>query len=152
MKKSLLLFLIVFAISSSSIFAQFVVKPTFFETQGVSNDGVISGYEAQSGPYSLWNADTNTFVEIGGAAPGNGTGGAVRFSGDGNLLSGTTYETITTPTDWEKTNTGFNYIFRGIEFPDNQNSTGFAAGESTTYNGTGIVIVTYDGGNSWTEL
>ncbi|HLW32423.1 MAG TPA: YCF48-related protein, partial [Aequorivita sp.] len=147
-----LLLLCAFGLCVESASAQFVVKPTFFETQGVSNDGVVSGYEAQAGPYSLWNPETNTFEEIGGAAPGQGVGGAVRFSGDGNLLSGTTYETITTPTDWVKTNTGFNYIFRGIEFPENQNSVAFAAGESSTYNGDGIVIATYDGGATWTQL
>ncbi|MEM0518640.1 YCF48-related protein [Aequorivita flava] len=152
MKKTLLLFLTVFAISSGSIFAQFVVKPTFFETQGVSNEGVISGYEAQAGPYSLWNPDTNTFEIIGGAAPGQGVGGAVRFSGDGNLLSGTSYTEITTPTEWEKLNTGYNYIFTGIEFPDNQNSLGFAAGQSVTYNGDGIVLRTYDAGDSWEQI
>lgn len=153
MKKIILLLMVcAFGLCIESASAQFVVKPTFFETQGVSNDGVISGYEAQSGPYSLWNADTNTFVEIGGAAPGNGTGGAVRFSGDGNLISGTSYETITTPTEWEKLNTGFNYIFRGIEFPENQSYVAFAVGESSTYNGNGIVITTYDGGATWTEL
>lgn len=153
MKKIILLLMVcAFGLCIESASAQFVVKPTFFETQGVSNDGVISGYEAQAGPYSIWNADTNTFEEIGGAAPGLGVGGAARFSGDGTLLSGTNYETITTPTDWEKLNTGFNYIFTGIEFPDNQNSLGFAGGESSTYNGTGIVLRTYDAGETWEQL
>ncbi|MAP79643.1 MAG: hypothetical protein CL526_01015 [Aequorivita sp.] len=152
MKRTLLLILFFFAICSGSIFAQFVVKPTFFETQGVSNDGVISGYEAQAGPYSIWNPDSNTFYEIGGAAPGQGVGGAARFSGDGTLLSGTSYETIITPTEWEKLNTGYNYIFTGIEFPDNQNSLGFAAGQSVTYNGDGIILRTYDAGDSWDQL
>jgi photosystem II stability/assembly factor-like uncharacterized protein len=153
MKKIILLLTVcAFGLSIESASAQFVVKQTFFETQGVSNDGLISGYEAQSGPYSIWNPETNDFTIIGGAAPGNGTGGAVRFSGDGNLLSGTSYQDVTTTTEWEKSNTGFNYIFRGIEFPENQSSVAFAAGESSTYNGDGIVIVTYDGGDSWTEL
>ncbi len=152
MKKKLSLFLLLCVVSTSSLLAQFVVKPTFFETHGVSNDGVVSGYENQAGPYSLWSHENNTFTQIGGAAPGQGVGGAARFSGDGNFLSGTTFQEITTPTDWVKSNTGFNYIFRGIEFPDNQSSVAFAAGESSTYNGDGIVIVTYDGGASWTEL
>ncbi len=153
MKKIILLLMVcAFGLCIESASAQFVVKPTFFETQGVSNNGIVSGYEQQSGPYSLWNPETNDFTEIGGAAPGNGVGGAVRFSGDGNLLSGTSYETITAPTEWVKTNTGFNYIFRGIEFPENQSSVAFAAGESSTYNGTGIIIVTYNGGDTWTEL
>lgn len=53
---------------------------------------------------------------------------------------------------WEKINTGFNYIFRGIEFPNNQSQIGFAGGESLTYMGNGIVIKTTDGGISWTQL
>jgi photosystem II stability/assembly factor-like uncharacterized protein len=152
MKKALLLFLFLCVVSTSTLFAQYVVKPTFFETQGVSNEGVVSGYEAQAGPYSLWNADTNTFEEIGGAAPGLGVGGGVRFSGDGNLLSGTSYMDVTTPTEWEKMNTGYNYIFTGIEFPDNQSSLGFAAGQSSTYNGNGIILRTYDAGDTWEQL
>lgn len=154
MKKIILLFLVLsYIMGTESLNAQFVVKPTFFETQDVSNDGVVSGYEAQAGPYSLWNADAGTFEEIGGAAPGNGVGGSVEFSADGNLLSGTTYQTTTTPTEWEKLNTGFNFIIRDIEFPGyDNNSTAFAAGESLTYNGDGIVMITYDGGDTWNEL
>ena len=147
------LLLIAYGLCTETASAQFVIKSTFFETQGVSNEGVISGYETQAGPYSLWNADANTFTEIGGAAPGQGVGGAARFSGDGNLLSGTTFMTTTITTEWEKLNTGFNYIIRDIEFPGtDNNSTGFAAGESVTYNGDGIVIRTYDGGDTWEEL
>ncbi|MDN3724685.1 YCF48-related protein [Aequorivita sp. SDUM287046] len=153
MKKIIILLTVcLYALCAENVMAQFIVKPTFFETQGVSNDGTVSGYEAQAGPYSIWNPDTNIFQQIGGAAPGLGVGGAARFSGDGNLLSGTTYETTTLPTEWEKMNTGYNYIFTGIDFPDNQNSTGYASGQSTTYNGDGIVIRTYDGGETWEEL
>jgi photosystem II stability/assembly factor-like uncharacterized protein len=152
--KKIILFLLLCAcgLCIENASAQYVVKSTFFETQGVSNDGMVSGYQEQVGPYYLWDADNDTFVEIGGVAPGNGVGGAVRFSGDGNLLSGTSYETVTAPTEWQKLNTGFNYIFRGLEFPENQNSVAFAAGESLTYNGDGIVIATYDGGATWTQL
>lgn len=152
MKKTIFITTLLFSLGSSTLFAQFLVKDTFFETQGVSNAGVISGYEVQAGPYSLWNPDENTFEQIGGAAPGNGVGGAARFSEDGNLLSGTSYINVTIPTEWEKLNTGFNYIFKDVEFPDNQSSLGFAAGETVTYNGDGIVIITYDGGDNWYEL
>ena len=152
MKKTLFLFLLICAFATSNMFAQFVVKPTFFETQGVSNEGVVSGYENQAGPYSLWNADTNTFEQIGGTAPGLGGGGSVEFSGDGNLLSGTTTVTTTVPTEWEKLNTGFNYIIRDIEFPGGSDLTAYAAGESVTYNGDGIVLRTDDAGDTWTQL
>jgi photosystem II stability/assembly factor-like uncharacterized protein len=53
---------------------------------------------------------------------------------------------------WEKINTGFNYILRGIEFPNNQSQIGFAGGESVTYMGDGIVIKTTNGGTTWTSL
>jgi photosystem II stability/assembly factor-like uncharacterized protein len=53
---------------------------------------------------------------------------------------------------WEKLYTGYNYIFRGIEFPGGQSQIGFAGGQHQTYNGNGIVIKTVDGGNSWSQL
>jgi PKD repeat protein len=56
------------------------------------------------------------------------------------------------PQTWEKINTGFNFILMGIEFPENQSSVGFAAGESLTYMGDGIVLKTTNGGTSWTQL
>ncbi|RMA57946.1 YCF48-related protein [Ulvibacter antarcticus] len=152
MKKTILLTLIASVLAIGSSMAQYVVKDTFFETTGVSNGGVVAGYEAQAGPYSLWNADTNTFEQIGGLAPGQGIGGKAIFSNDGTKLSGTSNITVTSTTEWEKLNTGFNYIFRGIEFPEGQNYQGYAAGESLTSNGDGIVIVTYDSGDSWNEL
>lgn len=53
---------------------------------------------------------------------------------------------------WVKTNTGFNYIMRGIDFPSAQNSTGFMVGESLTYMGNGIVLKSTDGGTTWSQL
>ncbi|WP_284651661.1 YCF48-related protein [Flavobacterium terrisoli] len=46
----------------------------------------------------------------------------------------------------------YQYIFRGMAFPDNQNLIGFAAGEQYTYNGNGIVLKTVDGGTTWTQI
>lgn len=51
---------------------------------------------------------------------------------------------------WVKTNVGYNYILRGIDFPGNQDQVGFISGESLTYNGNGIVLKTTDGGTTWT--
>ena len=53
---------------------------------------------------------------------------------------------------WVKYNVGYNYIFRGIDFPSAQDNTGFMAGESLTYSGDGIVIKTTNGGNTWTQI
>lgn len=152
MKKTISLTFLACVLAISTSFAQYVLKDTFFETTGVSNQGDVAGYEAQAGPYSIWNPDANTFEQIGGLAPGQGIGGKAIFSEDGTILSGSSNITITTTTEWEKLNTGFNYIFRGIDFPEEQNSQGYAAGESLTYNGDGIVVVTYDGGDTWNEL
>lgn len=152
MKKTFLLTLLLSVFSTVGLMAQFVVKPTFFETTGVSNDGLVVGYEGWAGPYAIWDADNNTFETIGGVAPGNGHGGSARFSADGNTISGSEFLTLTEPTTWEKLNTGYNYIFKDFEFPENQSSVGFAGGQSSTYNGDGIVIATYDGGDSWQQL
>jgi uncharacterized membrane protein len=70
--------------------AQFIVKDVIFSANGVSNEGKVSGYEMQAGPYGLWLPDSgNVIVPIGGIAPGLGVGGQARFTDDGNLISGT---------------------------------------------------------------
>lgn len=91
MKKRNLLAIVFCAATIQSSFAQFIVKPDFMETTGVSNDGLVVGYEAQSGPYSIWDADAGTTNLIGGMAPGLGVGGQARFSDDGNFISGTSH-------------------------------------------------------------
>jgi photosystem II stability/assembly factor-like uncharacterized protein len=53
---------------------------------------------------------------------------------------------------WIKTNVGYNYIFRAIDFPGGQNDIGYMAGESLTYQGDGIVLKTTDGGTSWSPV
>ncbi|WP_034261526.1 T9SS type A sorting domain-containing protein [Altibacter lentus] len=93
MKKTMLLTLFACVVGTGSLFAQFVVKPTFFETTGVSNDGLIVGYEAQGGSYSIWDADNDTFTPIGGVAPGLGHGGSAKFSEDGNFITGAIMDT-----------------------------------------------------------
>lgn len=53
---------------------------------------------------------------------------------------------------WVKSNVGFNYILRGIDFPANQNNIGYTAGQSLTYNGNGIVLKTTDAGATWNSV
>ncbi|HMM10742.1 MAG TPA: YCF48-related protein [Bacteroidales bacterium] len=138
---------------SSSLIAQFVIKPVFFETTGVSNQGVVSGYENQSGPYSLWNPDNNTFETIGGAAPGMGVGGKAHFSQNGNFISGSSHAQIPLSTDWQrKILSNYSYIFKAIEFPSDGTGFGYAAGQTLTYNGHGIVLRTTNGGVNWSPM
>jgi photosystem II stability/assembly factor-like uncharacterized protein len=150
--KKITLSILMCAFGAVSGSAQFLVKPTFFETTGVSNDGIVSGYEGQAGPYSLWNPDNNTFYNIGGAAPGQGVGGSARFSEDGKFLSGSNYIEQTISTDWTRNVlSNYDYIFKAIEFPENQHGWGYAAGESLTNSGNGILLRTVDAGVHWTE-
>jgi len=53
---------------------------------------------------------------------------------------------------WVKYNVGYNYILRGIDFPENQDNIGYIAGESLTYQGNGIVLKTTDAGSTWTPV
>ena len=71
--------------------AQFLVKNSIFQATGVSNQGLVVGYEVQAGPYKIWNPDSSTTVDIGGLAPGMGIGGQAHFSDSGNYISGTSY-------------------------------------------------------------
>lgn len=54
--------------------------------------------------------------------------------------------------DWIKSYTGYNYIFRSLDFPEGQSNVGYAGGQSSTYMGDGIVIKTTDGGTTWQSL
>lgn len=149
----LILTTLIFGLSINGLYAQFIIKESYFETTGVSNTGDVSGYETWAGPYFLWNPDHGAYTEIGGAAPGNGVGGRARFSDDGNYISGTSYVEVPVPTNWERTVlSDFNYIFKGIEFPAGQKDFGYAVGQSLTYNGNGIVLRTTDGGASWSPM
>ena len=85
-----LLFAFVFILTQHNGFAQFIVKDETFSANSVSNQGKVSGYAAQAGPYAIWLPDSgNVIVDIGGIAPGNGVGGQARFSTDGNFICGT---------------------------------------------------------------
>lgn len=70
-------------------YGQFIVKSTYFETTGVSNNGLVAGYSEWGGPYSIWTPENQNVQTINGLAPGNGIGGMARFSTDGTLVSGT---------------------------------------------------------------
>ena len=101
----------------NQVAAQFIVKPTYFESTGVSNDGKVAGYENQGGSYFIWNPDTDNFDLIGGTAPGNGIGGEAKFSADGNYLSGTSTIDQEISTAWTRNVlSDYNFIFKSILF------------------------------------
>jgi probable HAF family extracellular repeat protein len=87
MKKKLVIIAGLVGLSNMGL-SQFIVKDVFFQTQGVSNTGEVAGYEEWTGPFSIWTPETQAVEFIGGIAPGNGVGGGVTFSLDGNFLSG----------------------------------------------------------------
>lgn len=140
-------------LATENSFAQYITKDVYMETTGVSNEGMVAGYVEWAGPYYLWNPDENSEVQINGAAPGNGVGGQAHFSSDGNYLSGSSFVELPIDTNWQRNNySEYPYIYINIEFPDNQSNIGFAAGESLTYNGDGIIIKTTDAGNTWEAM
>lgn len=89
--KKLLLSITIYLLSINFTYSQFLVKNVMFQPTGVSNQGLVAGYEVQAGPYSIWKPDSTVTVNIGGLAPGNGIGGQAHFSDDGNFLCGTSY-------------------------------------------------------------
>ena len=94
MKQKLLLLTSVLTLCANLISAQYIVKDETFSPNSVSNQGKVSGYATQAGPYAIWLPDSgNVIIDIGGIAPGNGVGGQARFSTDGNFLCGTSIGT-----------------------------------------------------------
>lgn len=90
MKMKVLPFVLAALLSANFVSAQFVVIEETFSPNGVSNQGKVSGYKEQTGPYSIWLPDSgNVIVNIGGIAPGQGVGGQARISADGEFISGT---------------------------------------------------------------
>jgi photosystem II stability/assembly factor-like uncharacterized protein len=154
MMKKTYAFLLFAVLLTGSLMAQYIVKPTYFEPTGVSNAGVVAGYQDWGGPYYLWYPDENEYGPIGGAAPGNGIGGVAKFSSDGNYLSGSNYTDIPVNMDWHKsTLADYNFIFKSIEFPAaGSGFVGYAGGQSLTYNGNGIVLKTNNSGVSWEPM
>ena len=85
-----LILCLTFLVTASLASAQFIVKDIIFSSNSVTDEGKVSGYQSQTGPYSIWLPDSaNTIIDIGGIAPGNGVGGQARFSADGNFVCGT---------------------------------------------------------------
>ena len=72
-------------------YGQFIIKNVMFQPTGLSNQGLVVGYVAQGGPYTIWKPDSTITVNIGGLAPGNGIGSQAYFSDNGNFISGTSY-------------------------------------------------------------
>lgn len=125
------------------------LKPSYMTVNGVSNTGLVVGNEEYAGPFMFWNPETDEVTNIGGLAAGDGVGGMARFSADGNYLSGSAMTELPVDTAWQKEELSqYNYIFTSITFPWD-GDIGFAAGQSSTYQGNGIVLTTYNGGENW---
>ena len=89
MNQKYLLTALMLCLSVSLVSAQYIVKNDPFGPSGVSNQGKVTGYQTQGGPYNIWLPDSGSvIINIGGVAPGNGVGGKARFSNDGNFISG----------------------------------------------------------------
>ncbi len=63
MKKITFLIFCIALLTTDQALSQFLIKDSFFENTGVSNEGVVAGYVQQAGPYSLWNPDAGTLDE-----------------------------------------------------------------------------------------
>lgn len=53
---------------------------------------------------------------------------------------------------WQIMPTPTTYILYDISFPGNQSQVGYAVGSSLTYNGTGVILKTTNGGDTWAQI
>ncbi len=142
MQKTLLC-LLTFLLYVSLLSAQFLVLDENFSANSVSNEGKVSGYAEQAGPYAIWLPDSNNLIiEIGGIAPGNGVGGQARFSDDGHVLCGTSMGNNGAEISRYDRNTNQWTTLGGLGFHiDNTVSGGFGI------SGDGNTVV----GNAWAD-
>ncbi len=142
MKTRNTLLLLAASLAMASAQAQFETRPDFYSPTGLTNDGLVAGYLAQAGPYSIWNPDLQTTEDIGGLAPGNGVGGQARFSADGNFISGASAGSLGAALSRYDRTTGLWTPLGDLGFPvDNTTSGGYAI------SGDGTTVV----GNSWAD-
>lgn len=88
MKLKVLLLSTIFAAGANQVSAQYLNTDVFPNPHSVSNNGQVTGYNEQTGPYFIWNPETGNVENIGGVAPGNGFGGVASLSYDGKYISG----------------------------------------------------------------
>lgn len=143
MKTRFLAVLTISLFCMNSLSAQFIVKDTSFSSNSVSNEGKVSGYIYQGGPYSIWLPDSgNSINDIGGVAPGFGVGGQARFSTDGLYLSGTENGPLGAEMARYNYNTGQWTTLGSLGFP-----IGIALSGGYAISGDGNTVV----GNSWAD-
>lgn len=142
MKRKIFFGITSFMLFSNVAVSQFIVKDVYFETTGVSNQGIVAGYTDWAGPYSLWTPENQQVEVIGGIAPGNGVGGQATFSVDGNFLSGTSQGAVSAEMSRYNVNLNTWQICGSLGFPiDNSFSGGYAI------SGDGNTVV----GNAWAD-
>ncbi len=122
--------------------AQLITRPDFYSPTGLTNDGLVSGYLMQTGPWSIWNPDLQTTDDIGGTAPGDGAGGQARFSFDGNYISGTSLGSLGPALSRYDRSTEEWTLLGDLGFP-----VDFSVSGGYSISGDGTTVV----GNSWAD-
>ncbi len=95
MKTTTIASLLAAAAMTSVASAQFwTVSPNFGISEGVSNNGVVSGSAlASGGQYFAWTANGGASL-IGGVSAGQGVGGRATISNDGRYIGGTVFNAV----------------------------------------------------------
>lgn len=142
MKKKIIHGVVGLILLSQNAFAQLIVKDSYFETTGVSNQGKVAGYTEWTGPYSIWTPETQNVTLISGIAPGNGVGGQANFSTDGNFLSGTSQGIVSAEMSRYNYATNTWQICGSLGFPIGD---AFSGGYAISGDGNTVV------GNAWAD-
>ncbi len=91
MNRTTLLAAAALATAAGSASAQFwTIDASFGLSQGISDNGIVTGDSLTGGPYFLWN-QTSGATTIGGASAGQGVGGQPKISNDGAYVAGTRF-------------------------------------------------------------
>lgn len=101
MKKQLLSIISLGLAAASSAQVYITEQMSMPNVMSVTNEGMAVGYCKKNEPFYIWNPIEDTYKEIGGISPGDGVGGAARFSTSGLKISAPMYsEDIPMNTEW----------------------------------------------------
>ena len=64
MTQKLIYTLLALLFSTCLVSAQFIVQETQFSPTGVSDQGKVAGYLAQSGPWSIWLREREMYLDL----------------------------------------------------------------------------------------
>ncbi len=130
----------------------FRLMPGSMNVNGVSNNGLVVGYNGMISKFTIWDSETGQVTEIGGQSFQSSSG----VSADGQYVAGTAIKRISSAIGWMRQQIDpYDYILTSMCFFYDEEldlDMGYIAGKSSTDGLDGELLVSLNGGYGWTSV